>query len=240
MVKNVQDRTQRLRTLENKIRKAAEEIQKNGLEIGRDLCEIRDNDLWQGESTSWNQYLKERAEELVGKSFAQAKSLIQAAEVSRQVQEVGLTSSLPASALREIGRLAPTSGKKVSGGGAEKEYAKIKKQDVARVLKNATALAGGNAPSVRDVRKAVDQEIGKDRKAEAKSQAAERAKEQAELDKQFELPNYLRTRCGFVEGITMNLTKVPAESWRLLEESDPDLATRFAEVCETLAALLRS
>jgi hypothetical protein len=224
-----------LRTLENKIRKAAEEIQKNGLEIGRDLCEIRDNDLWKEESTSWNQYLKERAEELVGKSFAQAASLIRAAEIAKTlpthiIDDMGLT----ATHLRDIGRLAPNVRNKK--GQEQKDYTKIKKQDVARVLKNATVLAGGKSPSVRDVRKAVDKEIGKDRKAEA----AARTKEEAELDRGFMLSDYLLSRRGIIEAITDNLTKVPGESWMLLEESHPGLVTSVAEACENLAALLRS
>lgn len=228
------NRKQRLRTLENHIRKAAEEIQKNGLEIGRDLCEIRDDELWVDECGSWNQYLKERAGELVGKSFAQAKNLIQAAEVSKRVPEklLGQSIGLTATHFTELGRLAPTVGKDDERG-AEKDYSRLRKQDVARVLKVAAELSGGESPSVRDVRKAVDAELGIDRQ----SKAAE-TKERNEAG--VELQDYLRSVEGRILGITKNLAKVPGESWALLEESDPGLATRVAEACDELAELLRS
>ena len=46
----------------------------------------------------------------------------------------------------EIGRLADLKGK-TSGKGVEKDYSKLRKQDVARVIK-----AAGPEPSVRDIR----------------------------------------------------------------------------------------
>jgi len=210
--------------------KAAEEIQKNGLEIGRDLCEIRDEELWSDEYGSWNQYLKERAGELVGKSFAQAVKFIRAAEVAKRLPSK-IDDDLTPSHLTELGRLAPDKGKET--GGKEKDYSALKKQDVARVLKTATQLAGGDAPSVRDVRRAVDQELGIDRAAKA-----ERTKEQH--NQGINLEDYLRSVLGRIEGITNNLAKVPGESWTLLEESAPGLVTRVAVACDELAELLRS
>src|SRR5262245_56954937 len=133
-------RKQRLRTLENQIRTAAEEIQKNGLEIGRWLCEIRDDELWTGDYASWNEYLKAMADELAGKSFAQASALIRAAEIEKRLPgdiSLDVKTNLGPSHLSEIGRLAPTVGKDGERG-AEKDYSRLRKQDVARVLRAAT------------------------------------------------------------------------------------------------------
>ena len=99
---------QRLETLENDIRKAAAEIQKNGLRIGQALLEIRDNQLWADGYESWNRYLKERAKELVGKSFTQSTNLIRAAEISKRLPASVQSTELSPTHLNEIGRLART------------------------------------------------------------------------------------------------------------------------------------
>ncbi len=222
-------RKQRLRTLENSIRKAAEQIQKNGLEIGRYLCEIRDDELWAEGYPSWNQYLKAKGKELVGKSFSQSANLIKAAEIHKRLPQQVLTSGLelPASSLSEIGRLAPHSGKE----GAEKDYSKLRKQDVSRVLNKAKEHAGDSkVPSVRDIRKAVDEDLGIDRAAKAKE-----TREQA--DEKPKLEDYLESRIGIIEGVTANLADVPPDTWKLLEESGSQLATRLATACGELAEL---
>jgi hypothetical protein len=147
MANVTESRKQRLRTLENEIRKAAEEIQRNGLAIGRWLCEIRDDELWEEEYDSWSAYLRGVAEELVGKSFAQATSLIRAAEVERRIPaniSLDVKTSLEPSHLTELGRLAPNVGR-TDGPGAEKDYSRLRSQDIARVLKSATANASGAA-----------------------------------------------------------------------------------------------
>lgn len=227
-------RKQRLRPLENNIRKAAEQIQKNGLEIGRCLCEIRDDELWrEADFESWNQYLKERAGELVGKSFAEAVTCIKAAEVAKRLPTtMPGHSSLGRKHLLEISRLAPQKPKD-DGRGMEKDYSRLRKKDVERVLKTATKIAGNGAPSVRDVRKAVDQDLGIDRTAKA---AATKEQREAGID----LADYLRQSLGRIQGITSNLAKVSGDTWELLEESHPKLATRVAEACDELAELLRS
>ena len=222
---------QRLRTLESKIRKAAESIQKNGLEIGRDLCEIRDDELWRDEFESWNQYLKERAESLVGKSYSRAEFLMQMTEVAGRLPASQSPGTLSPKHLKEIKRLAPDVPRKT--GGIEKDISKLRKSDVARVIKSATEIAGGKPPSVRDVRKAVDVDLGIDRTAKA-------AETKERNNAGIELADYIRQSLGRVQGITNNLAKVPGESWKLLEESEPDLAKRFAEACDELAELLRS
>lgn len=232
------DRKQRLRTLESNIRKLAEQIQKNGLEIGRELIEIREEELWKGSHESWSQYLKEMAEDLVGKTFGWSQALIQAAEIQKRIPQSishDVMTNLNASHLHELGRLAPVVGKSGERG-AEKDYSRIRTPDIARVLKRATEIAkeespSKETPSVRDVRKAVDIELGIDRTKKS---------EPVEEDNGIDLPVYLRQKIGQIEGIIELLSDVPADGWKQLDKSDPQLAKRLATACDQLAELLRS
>ncbi len=228
-------RKQRLRTLENQIRKNAEAIQKNGLQIGRDLIEIRDQELWVEEYESWNQYLKDMANELVGKSFSQSANLIKAAEISKKLPgqiSPDVKTNLNASHLSELGRLAPTSGKQGERG-AEKDYSRLRKQDVARVLKKAVEIADSETPSVRDIRKAVDHDLGIDR-----SEKAKEAKRQRE-DNGVDLRAYIDGKIGTIEGILEVLQPIPEDAWLLLIEDNPQLVKRLTTACTSLAAFLR-
>ncbi len=229
------NRKQRLRTLENKIRKQAESIQKTGIEIGRELVEIRDDELWkEGGYESWNQYLKSQGAELLGgKSFAQSTNLIRAAEIEKRLPENSVQSiGLNATHLKELGRLAPI--KTVDdGAGREKDYSKLRKQDVARVLK-----AAGPEPSVRDIRAAVDADLGIDRAAQAKATKEERKRE--ELERLPTLESLLFRKTRELEELLEELQSLPGEVWEDAEESDPGLAERFATVCENLASFMRS
>ena len=228
------NRKQRLRTLENRIRKNAESIGKTGLEIGMDLIEIREEELWTDEYESWSAYLKKMTHELVGKSFSQAATLIRAAEVCRRLPE-GCTLERTTSHMKEIARLAPDIGKKNSRtGGTVKDFSRLKERDVARVEKVAIEIAGGKSPSVRDVQKAVDNELGIDRAAKAR-QTKEKNENQG-----IELADYMRSKIGQIEAIADHLAEVPADGWTLLEDCDPGLAKRLATVCDELAELLRS
>ena len=235
--------------IEKHITTCAESIQSNGLEIGRALIEIRDEELWADEFESWNQYLKERAAELVGRSFAQSANLIKAAEIEKRIpQKAVLTSrQLPASALSELGRLAPNTSGNASG--VEKDYSKLRKQDVARVIKSA-----GPDPSVRDIRAAVDDELGIDRakqraekkrddekKREAISDK-ERKRRQAELEREEakrELGNYLTDLSIRLREATKNLSKVPGEGWEELQASKPGLCKLVAQAADDLSNFMR-
>jgi hypothetical protein len=155
-------RKQRLQRLEGQIRKAADEIEKNGLAIGRWLCEIRDDGLWKdGGHPSWDMYLKARSDKLTGKSSVQAFRYVRAAEISTKVPDdlsIIDDTELSATHLLELGRLAPNVGQGDKGG-VKKDYSAISPQVVKRVLTAAKGLADGGAPSVRDVRNAVDAEL---------------------------------------------------------------------------------
>lgn len=226
-------RKQRLRTLEKDIRERAETITKNGLQIGRYLIEIRDDQLWLEDGyESWNQYLTEHAEDLIGHTSRHATNLIASAEIETRIPQRIKEDVFPnptASHLQEIKRLVPATGKQNGERGKEKDYSKLKKQDVGRVLKRATELAGDAAPSVRDVRKAVDVELGIDR-----------SKPKPPPQPQIDLDVYLRGIADHVESAQKSLSSLTAEMWQQLDQSAPLLVARVAAGCDSLAEFLRS
>jgi hypothetical protein len=226
--------------IEAHISKCAESIQKNGLEIGRDLIEIRDEELWADEYDSWNQYLKERATELVGKTWAASAKLIQCAEiVNKMPSSINVyTDSLDASHIRELGRIAPNDGTD----GTSKDYSKLKKKDVERVLRNAKQDNG--SVSVRSIRDAVDKELGIDRANQAqqtKKQRQQELKEKLEaLDKERELHRYLGRETDHIRQVISTLEEVSVAGWEWLGEHKPGVAERLAKACDDLAEFLRS
>jgi len=221
---------QRLQTLEQQIRKDSEALQKHGLRIGHALCEIRDNHLWAEEYDSWTQYLTDRAQELVGKSFVQSVKLIRAAEIQKRLPTRMLDdSSLTPSHLVEIGRLAPNAAKD-SGRGVEKDYSRLRKNDVARVLKSATKIAGDKTPSVQDLRKAVDHDLGIDRAAKAKGTKQKR-EEDAERPN---LRDYITQETGSIQGVLENLRKVPQDAWHVFNDENLYFTNQFQTACAEL------
>ena len=107
-----------------------------------------------------------------------------------------------------------------------KDFSRLRKQDVRRVLKKAAEYAGGNAPSVRDVRKAVDHDLGIDRAAKATREAN---------DKGIDLAEFIERKVGVIEGIIENLGTVSFDAWECLEETHPGLPERLESVAERLA-----
>jgi len=232
---------QRLQKLESEITKAAEEIQRNGIEIGKRLIEIRDDELWKAEYDSFTAYLKDKSEELVQCNTGQATHLIRAAEVHRRLptRTIDRSSQLQPTHYAEIARLAPEKPKD-EGRGMEKDFSKLRKGDVDRVLKTAEKIAKERTkgkrtePSVRDMREAVDRDLGIDRKAEAKKK-----REQDEREQQIDLSDYLRERSGTIDGIHDNLSSVPAEMWDALQEQNPEVVERFTASLERLLGFMR-
>lgn len=207
-------RKQRLQTLENQIRTAATEIQKNGIQIGRDLCEIRDEELWTDDYPSWNQYLKDQEDKLVGKSFAQAAALIRSAEISKRIPAsmINHTKDLGATHFQELGRLAPDDP---NSRGTTKDYSRLRKQDVARVLKKAKEIAGDKEPTVREIRKAVDHDLGIDRVERAKAtkkEREERDKEREERDAYVPpVENYLWSESRKLDAVIKHLSQMTSD-----------------------------
>jgi hypothetical protein len=243
-------RKQRLRTLENQIREAAENIQTSGLAIGRWLCEIRDEELWKDEHASWNEYLKVCADELVGKTFSQSALFIRAAEISERIP-AGISSdvrtNLTASHLNELGRLVPTVGKDDERG-AEKDYSRLRKQDVARVLKAAAEFAEGETVSVRDIRRAVDEELGVDRSKQAKDTKQQREKEDEERQQEQEeaatperrLEDLLWELKQYTEGLRAMVAEIGTAEWKRWKANNQILIKRLIAGWGAFADMLRS
>ena len=219
---------QRLVTLERHIVKLAGQIYKNGLEIGRDLIEIRDYHLWKKDYDSWNQYLKDKATELVNRSWAQAAKLIQSAEVESKVASINVdTGDLDSSHYREIGRLAPAA--KTTSGGTARDYSKLKKEDVETVVKAAAEISAGDDISVRDLRKAVDTHLGVNH--DTRKPAAKPGND---------LHQFLLHATETIEVTMKHVDGLSIEIWSLLDEDHPKLRERVAKSCDRLAEFLRS
>jgi hypothetical protein len=207
------------------------------LEIGRDLVEIRDDELWKSDDPkkrkskdatewdypTWNQYLKVQAEPLIQRTWSAATKLIQCAEIeSKMPPSINVyTEKMTPSHIRELGRLAPNDGTD----GTSRNYTAIKKRDVDRVMKAAEKIADGDPVSVRDIQKAVDAEKGIDRKAEAA-----KAKAKRERDSQIDLDDYLSRIKGTSEGWLQVLEAVPADAWE-------DYASEIDEAASALESL---
>lgn len=127
----------------------------------------------------------------------------------------------------ELRRLAPVS----EDHDQRYDFRKLRKQDVQRVINRAAEIAENEGKPVSStiIRRAVDEDLGTERKQKQKSEPVG-----------IDLDAYLRRHIGTIEGVIENLAQVPAGGWTQLEKSDPGLAERLAEVCDELAALLRS
>jgi hypothetical protein len=231
--------SQRLRTLENHIRECAETIQKNGIEIGHDLCEIRDDKLWKSGYESWDQYLKERAKELVGRSFAQAAKLVQAAEIQKRIPDSVSSARLTPSHLNELGRLAPSR----NGTPSHRDYSALRPKVVASVVERATENAEKETPTVSEMRKAVDVELGIDRGKEAKKRNAEMRKIAEEIkenqreteERERQLWVYLLNAQMAMESWIEQLENVTAEGWKFLDKEHRGVAFAFFREARKLA-----
>ena len=101
-------RKQRLRTLENQIRKNWEGFVLTGVA----LKEIRDDELFaEAECDSWGQYLSQRVTKVFGIASSQAKELIVCAEIRPKLPEISAAPAAEvgwtAKAVYQFRRLAP-------------------------------------------------------------------------------------------------------------------------------------
>jgi hypothetical protein len=117
----------------------------------------------------------------------------------------------------------------------QKDYSRLNRRDVERVLKNAAGQAGGEMPTVAQVQKFVDEELGVDRAAQAKE--TKRQREEAATP---ELDKYLMDLTGIVEADTKKLRTVPEDGWNLLARDKPWTINRLLAACEGLADFLRN
>jgi len=230
------ERKQRLRTLEKSIRGTMEQF----VETGNALKEIRDDELYREDGfETWDAYLKQRVGEDFGIERTQVQNLITAATIRPKLPDPkllplcgnnNLKPEWKPSVVKEFARLAPEdTGKQ----GHPRDLSSLRKQDVQRVAKAAVEIAKeqGKPVTAAIVREAVNADLGI--KPEKKEPAAKR-------DNGIDLPIYMQQKIGQIEGIIELLAEVPADGWKQLEKSQPNLAKRLAAVCEELAELLRS
>lgn len=229
------DRKQRLRTLEKSIRGTMEQF----VETGNALKEIRDDELYREDGfDTWDAYLKQRVGQDFGIERQQVLNLITAATIRPKLPDPKIlpnalgTSPVEwkSTVVKEFARLAPEDTTK---SGHPRDLQSLRKQDVQRVAKAAVEIAKeqGKPVTAAIVREAVNADLGI--KPEKREPAPRR-------DFGIDLPVYLNQKVGQIEGIIELLAEVPADGWKQLEKSNPQLAERLATVCEQLAELLRS
>lgn len=228
------DRKQRLRTLEKSIRGTMEQF----VETGNALKEIRDDELFKEDRfDTWDAYLKQRVGQDFGIEATQVRNLINAAMIRPKLPDpkilqhsgVGESTEWKPKLVKEFERLAPQDPEHAQ----RRDLTALRKQDVQRVAKAAVEIAKeqGKPVTAAIVREAVNADLGI--KPEKREPAPRR-------DFGIDLPVYLNQKVGQIEGIIELLAEVPADGWKQLEKSNPQLAERLATVCEQLAELLRS
>lgn len=234
MAQTLSDRKQRLRTLENNIRSNYEKF----VSTGNALKEIRDDELYREDGfETWEAYLSKRVGEVFGIEATQVRTLINAATIRPKLPDpkilqhsgVGESTEWKPKVVKEFERLAPQDPEHAQ----RRDLNSLRKQDVQRVAKAAVEIAKeqGKPVTAAIVRQAVDKDLGV--KPTVK-------KPEPKEDFGIDLPVYLRQKIGQIEGMTELLADVPADGWKQLEKSDPQLAERLATACDNLAELLRS
>lgn len=204
-------RKQRLRKLEKEIRSGLEEFYYTGMR----LKEIRDDELYKEDGfETWEKYCRGRWEY----SFQHVHKLIVAAEYRER---------LPTSPSGR-GEWSERSVRELTRIPDKNQAAKVAAKAIKEVEQQAKTDPKVKLTSTV-VKKFVDADLGV-----AKAKPTPPPKEDNTL------VAYIRSKIGTIEGITENLSEVPADAWTLLEESHPQLATQLVTACEELADLLRS
>ena len=213
-----------LNQLEGRIRNGLEEFYCAGQEMKR----IRDDQLYRFDGfETWESYCGERWD----LSKRHCNRLILASEYRDQLPEVKVGPNGPTSwseaSIRELTRIP------------DKEEAARVAANIVEAVKQSEVESATN-PDVNPlkltsstVRRFVDEELDIDRTEQTRQK-----KEQLEEERSLRLEDYLRTEVDTVESLIEQLAKVPAESWQLLEESEPGLVERLAAACDALAELL--
>lgn len=231
-------RKQRLRTLENQIRKNYEAFVATGFA----LKEIRDDELFKEDGfESWERYLKERVGMEYGIERTQAFQLIACAQIRAKLPDLPGGSSGSANdgqkwsqnAVYEFARLAP----KDEGTNQGYDFDKLNKRDVERVAKKVIQHCEEEAvkPTSTIVRQFVDEELGIDRAAQGKETKRRREEEQHPV-----LHLFLNDMTARIEAETELLEEnVSPEAWKLSKEQQPRVVKRLTAAVESLAGLLR-
>jgi hypothetical protein len=230
-------RLERLQALEGEIRQGFEAFVRTGFA----LKEIRDEELFKEAGfATWDAYLKDRVGQEFGIERAHAYRLILCAQVRERVPDpVSPRGDAPGGEgdgwsqkeLLQFARLAP---KKKGPEGASYDVGRLNKRDAERVVQSVKEHCEqtGEKRTVAVVRKAVDEELGIDRAAQAKAARA-RLEELNRLD----LPEYFNRLWGTLTGTLDALKRdVNADAWRHFTKEDPRRCRKRA--VEALKALL--
>ena len=205
-------RKQRLRKLENEIRSGLEEFYYTGMK----LKEIRDDELYKEDGFgTWEKYCRVRWEY----SRAHAHKLITASEYRAKLPALPTgQQKWSERSVRELTRIPD-----------KKQAAKVAAKVIKEVEQKAKTDPKAKLTSTV-VKRFVDEDLG------VKKEKPTPPPPKPDTT----LADYLRSKIGTIEGITENLSEVPADGWTLLETSHPQLATRLVTACGELAELLRS
>jgi hypothetical protein len=247
MAEVAESRKQRLRTLENQIRKNYEAF----VQTGFALKEIRDDLLYKEDGfETWDQYLNERVAEDFGIEERQVFNLIACAQVREKIPETFCSvlqkEGLTQRELLEFARLAP---KDEEAPGRPYDFGKLNRRDVERVANKVVKHCKQEEvkPTSTVVRKFVDEELGIDRAAQAKETKRQREEEQEELDRKLEEENNPDAEKFFNDTIIrMKLDAIAlrdrmeedAEGWKQWRSENPGLVKRLTTACKDLADLL--
>jgi hypothetical protein len=233
----VLSRKQRLRTLEDQIRKNYEAFVATGFA----LKEIRDDDLYTEDGfQTWDQYLRER----VGHEFkiekSQAFDLILCAQVRMKLPTPVLSGTPdngnPEWSIREVKEFARLAPKKKQPG-QPYDVDRLDKRDVGRVAKKVIDYCKDKAKSItsRIVRKFVDEDLGVNRAGKAKE-----TKKAREESAHPDLRQYLVDFSGQLEVELERFREVNEDGWKQLVKRNPGLVRSVATACAELAELFRS
>ena len=215
-------RKQRLRALENEIRKGMEEFYYTGMR----LKEIRDDELYKEDGfRTWEDYCRKRWE----LSVERVRQLMRASEYRAVLPNPnqGLDSWSEKS-VRELTRIP------------DKRQAARVAAKVVKAVEKSQKTASKN-PTVKPikltsmtVRKFVDEDLGVNRAEKAAQTRRDREQSKPHLR------DYLRSKIGVIEAIRENLAEVPKDAWDFLDTSNPGLIQQMATACDGLSKLMRS
>lgn len=221
------ERKQRLRTLENQIRKNLEAF----VVVGNSLAEIQEKNLFlehvddEGEPLylTWTNYLAHKVDDEFGIAGRHAKRLVLTAQIRPRLPDLGPRAARgwTQREIEAFTELAPQS----SDHSQRYDFHRIDKQQAKRVTTSAIELAGGvDALNSTFIKKAIAAELGN------KPQAS-KEQEQTE-DSGIALDAYLRKVKGTSEGWLTVLEAVPVDAWG-------DYAGEVDEAVSALESLLK-
>ena len=235
----INPRPQELSRVEGEIRKHVSVIDENLNAVGDLLREIRDARLWEGQYNSWSSYMKKRGESLTGRAYSQARNLIIASDMRKRLPAqpaniASLAPSLATSHLVELSRLAPNTEDGAMD--SAKDFGSLEDTTVSRVLTKALDDAKSDCPSVQDIKRCVNEELGDTPtpKPQPKPQAKPAPKGEPLDTRHKDLALYLRTNIEIVQGLFTEMESVSTSEWGAMQKSNPEIVPTLARICEEM------